>query len=400
MTVVRKIPRKKRIEAAIEKRIFTPSSWAISTWVTLTAALALICVAFTIGVHAWHVSYWPKFNQTEIISDVLWMLIAGVLWILFLALLLVGMPFLIGGCLPGSFLQREGRIRTELDSAAPASMRFNLEQLAQLSVLWFVCLPSVFYSSSLYLSIEQKENVISAAWMAAFFLFITLGRTEISQDKNLMFGPDIKDIWRLNAPFDKRIKKLTKEVFSSWPKVFLICIFGFVASNFLGRLIPGFVAVVADTGMEIGLVIFVIALGNFCALALIYGGTRVPWPLWVGTLTLFGIILLSMSTSSLIELSRIGNVRGATMIYDQKFSGLVKKMIPSEELSPGVAVAKVDIVFSFGADVVIAKAASFSSAATCDFSWLSGEAMKNIGASKKTPVPCLALPRSAVFSLT
>ena len=400
MPITRKIPRKVHLEMPAKTHVFKSQFLTVSTLTAFTVVLALAIVAFTIGVHAWKVSYWPKFNQTEVISDILWMLVAGIIWIFFLAITLVGLPILFGGCLPGSFLQRQGKLSTDTQKITHVEQKFNLKQLTQLSVLWFVCLPAIYYSRADYLSVEQKQSVVTGVCMTAFFLLVSLGRTGGSTDKNTLFGPDLKSLWAPNGGFFERVRRVMLASLSAFPQIILICLFGFVSYSMLGRVLPPFIAAVGDTDFAIFGVVLTVAFAHLAALAMSYGSTRIPFLFWFTCVFFSGVFLFSISTASLIELSRIGNVQNATMIYDRKFGGLVNKLFTSEDLGENIAVTKVDIVFSFGADVVVAKAKTFSANATCDFSWLSGELKMVVRPSKVVLVPCLALPRSAVFSLT
>ena len=398
--ITRKIPRRESLVRRKPLHATVSEKWTLSTWATLTLAAVVICVVFTVGTHAWHVAYWPKFNQSEVISDLLWIVIAGVIWLFLVGMFLFGVPILLAGSLPGSFLQSEKGSNSHLARDKGFSQHLNLRQLTYLSVLWFISIPALGYRDSPHLTVAQSQDAISGACMAAFFLLVTLGRAPPSMDQNGLFGLDVKALWsKKNFSFEKGSVFLSELVRAGF-LLFLVAIYSIVPFFVLRESNPLLISVAADSDMAIFGVVLLTGCAGLFAVALVYGYTQIPKIICSILMFFIWIFIVMCSTASLIEISRIGNVKNITMTFDRKFSPLVGRLVLAEDVGEHLAVAKVDVVFAFGADVVVAKAGSFSTRTKCNFSWLADKGNSIENSVKLKNVRCLALPRTAVYSLT
>ena len=368
--------------------------------VTTATAFYLILV---LGFHAWQINYWPRFTPLDVVSDLIWLLFATLIWVGVLTAVVLGIPLMVANFMPGSIWNQERRGGTTYSKDGKKEM--SLGQLAQLTALWCGCPLAIEFSRSNFLPPETLQSAIFATCMFTLMLVWTS-----KEDRGGKWtGPTLKHLRQvvLNThPLQAGVSVVSLFFLTLFTAAMVGApglIYWFATAKFAAWFIAGF-SLGGDTNSfdETGRIFVTVGafiVGSFSALVLTYGLMRSYWSIFAGIVSLCIFGLLFVSTNGLLEMARIGNVKRATIVYDAKLNPLVEKLTTTQQLGAH-AVARVDVIFLFGADVVVAEPGGSSKRVRCDFSWLAQPLEKSLMRPQSDSIRCLALPRSAVLSVT
>jgi hypothetical protein len=398
-------------QAAFKSKQTTSSSVVetLQKWGKPAAVCSLFYVLLVIGIHGWIVGFLPRFSQTEILSDVLWVFFVGLLSGALACSLVFLMPFLFVSIF--SISENERSHKSHSDRVGNEGRRILLTpwQLRLIGFLLFGAIPLYVISTSVIIDVDVRQRFLGIVLPIYLLMSLVtmLSKRDVVKVNSLglplsMLLPKDENGWGLPAgKWSEYLRLVWAELVKAFFFALLLGIISFTGILVLGKIGGGFFLAVGLLWPSVGfLLIVVVTVANSANLVWMYSGDRG----WLPTVQIVSGAAISMimifAIPLVIYFSRIGNLSNATIVFDPKFSNIVAQLSTVAQSGDTVATAKVDVVLAFGADVVLAASGNFQTNSACEFTWFQQSNMGS-GSNRKNvdKVKCIVLPRNAVFSI-